>query len=185
MGISKDKLVDTETLLKLVQNYRQIGKKIVLTSGSWDILHVGHMRYLERAKEHGDILIVGVDSDKRIKKRKGAGRPIVPEDERIEMLSHLSYVDHVYLKDVNDPKNHLIKTVLPDILIVSETTGHTKKDYSDKQKYCGKLVIMERQAQTSTTARIRILHVDGQKKLAEQLIKEIPKLIEDILQGKK
>ena len=181
MKKSHRKLVKDNKLKEIVATHKKQNKKIVLTSGSWDILHVGHMRYLESAKKLGDILIVGIDSDTKIRKRKGEGRPIVPEDERIEMLCHLEYVDVVYLKSVNDVSNGLIKIVNPDILVTSKTTGHSDKKFLEKQKLCGEIVILDGQAETSTTARIRILHVDGQKKLADQLIEAIPRLIKETL----
>ncbi len=184
MEKSKRKLVNDTELQDLINLYKKQGKKIVLTSGSWDILHVGHMRYLESAKNLGDVLIVGIDSDAKIKKRKGEGRPIVPEDERIEMLCHLEYVDAVYLKSSGDVSNGLIKITSPDILVMSKTTGHSSKKLEEKKRLCGEIAVLDGQAETSTTARIRILHVDGQKKLAEQLIDAIPKLIAETLGAK-
>src|SRR5271156_3110053 len=69
----------------LVKHCRGLGLKIVLTQGSWDMVHIGHARYLEEAKRHGDFLVVGVDSDEKIRRRKGPDRPVVPEGERLEM----------------------------------------------------------------------------------------------------
>ena len=89
MNKSKHKALNDTELSDFVKKAKLEGKTIALTSGSWDILHVGHMRYIEEAKKQADILIIGVDSDKKIKKRKGEDRPIVPEQERIEMISHL------------------------------------------------------------------------------------------------
>src|SRR3989304_5889449 len=89
---------DYALVAQFVEKERRDGKKIVLTQGSFDMLHIGHARYCKEAKKHGDLLIVGVDSDEKIKARKGPDRPIVPEDERLEMLTYLSSVDLVVLK---------------------------------------------------------------------------------------
>src|SRR3712207_7450411 len=77
-----------EELSKTVQHLKGIGLRVVLTSGSFDLIHLGHVKYLAKAKEFGDVLVVGVDSDAKIKRRKGEDRPMVPEQERLEMLAH-------------------------------------------------------------------------------------------------
>ena len=181
MNKSKHKVFTDRELLRFIKEQRQQGKTIALTSGSWDILHVGHMRYIEAASKLSDVLIIGIDSDAKIKKRKGENRPIVPENERIEMISHLGYADAIYLKSHRHQPNKLIKLVSPDILIVSKTTKHTSEKYQEIKKYCNKIVVLEAQAQTSTTARIRLLHIDGKKDLADKLVQEIPKLLDKLI----
>lgn len=178
------KLHDTKGLKKKISEFKKLGKKIVLSSGSWDMLHVGHMRYLKEASQKGDILIVGVDSDKKIKKRKGPDRPVVPESERLEMLSHLEYVDILFLKKHTDKGGNLIKLVSPDILIVSESTKHDPKHLAEISRYCKEVVVLLPQAETSTTARIRMLHVNGKKDLLEKLMEEMPKFMATFLSGK-
>ncbi len=105
---------DHATLRAYVEALKTLGMKIVLTSGTFDLIHVGHARYMERAKSYGDVLIVGVDSDAKVKKRKGPTRPIVPEEERVQMLAFLRSVDLITLKHIDDPKWNLIKLVEPD-----------------------------------------------------------------------
>ena len=122
---------------ELATELRKKNKKVILTQGSWDMIHVGHARYLAQAKKHGDVLIVGADSDEKIRHRKGKARPVVPEDERLEMLTYLGSVDYVVLKQLEAPKYSLIKAVKPDVLVV------IKQNYSDKQikeiqKFCKK-----------------------------------------------
>lgn len=95
---------------------RQKGKKIVFTNGCFDILHIGHARYLNSAREQGDFLVVGLNSDSSIKRLKGEKRPIVPENERAEMLLALSSVDAVILFEEDTPLN-LIKEIMPDVLV--------------------------------------------------------------------
>src|SRR3989338_7601727 len=109
---SKDRIVRNYKHIKnFVVHCRGLGLKVVLVQGTWDMVHVGHARYLESAKKYGDILIVGVDDDKKVKHRKGPDRPVVPEEERLEMLTYLRPVDIVFLKRLNDPKWRLIKTI--------------------------------------------------------------------------
>jgi len=120
----KDRFIgDLDILSRLVNSLKESGKKIILTSGSFDLLHIGHAQYLMKAKEVGDILVVGIDDDEKVRKRKGSGRPVVPEKERFKMLAHLRGVDIIAPKRVNDPELFLLKTIRPDVLIVSETFG--------------------------------------------------------------
>jgi rfaE bifunctional protein nucleotidyltransferase chain/domain len=169
-------------LKRYIDGCKEIGLKIVLTSGSFDMLHIGHAEYLAKAKEFGNILVVGVDSDDKIRKRKGPDRPVVNQDERLRMLAHLRCVDTVTLKEASHPRHHLIRTVRPDILIISDTTGHTKADIAAMKKYCKKVVKLPPQAETSTTAKIRLLFTSGTEKFADQLSKELPDVIRRIQQ---
>ncbi len=150
---------DHDRLQESVELWRRLGLKIVLTSGTFDLFHIGHAQYLEKAKELGDVLIVGVDSDARVKKRKGPERPIVPEDERVLILSHVRHVDVITLKGVDDGSNHLIKLVQPDVLVVSESTNHAEDEVDEKSQYCGEIVVLEPQAKTSTSAKLRLIQI--------------------------
>lgn len=105
-----------EELQKLVSSLRKEGKRIVFTNGCFDILHAGHVDYLEKAKSLGDFLIVGMNSDSSIKKIKGNKRPIVPEDLRARVLEGLKAVDCVFVFEEETPLN-VIKTVKPDVLV--------------------------------------------------------------------
>ena len=91
------------------------GKKSVFTNGCFDILHVGHLRYLKEAQSLGDYLIVGVNSDRSVKDLKGPSRPVVEETERAEMLAGLKAVDAVVIFDEDTPKN-LIENLSPNVL---------------------------------------------------------------------
>ncbi len=156
----KHKIVeDYDQLQKLVEGLRVVDNKIVVTIGSWDLLHIGHVRYLRKAKQEGDILIVGVDSDRAIKKYKGELRPVVPYVERCEMLTYQSCVDFVTTVDDTDQKGKwlygLIKKVKPDIFVAVEDS-YPKSQLDDIKKYCGKLIVLPRQAEkTSTTNMIQ------------------------------
>lgn len=93
---SKDKVItDRKSLAAILAGLRASGKLVVLTNGVFDLLHVGHTRYLEDAKSRGDILVVAVNTDKSAEALKGKGHPVVPEEERMEVLAALSFVDYV------------------------------------------------------------------------------------------
>jgi rfaE bifunctional protein nucleotidyltransferase chain/domain len=92
------------------------GKKIVFTNGCFDILHPGHVRYLNAARDMGDYLVVAINSDRSVRAIKEAGRPIVPEESRAEMVASLGFVDSVLIFDEDDPLQ-VIQYLLPDILV--------------------------------------------------------------------
>lgn len=99
-----------------VKKWRAEEKIIVFTNGCFDIIHRGHVEYLTKAKELGDVLVVGVNSDKSVEKLKGSGRPFVPEKDRAYILSQLLAVDAVSIFDEETPLN-LVKLVMPDVLV--------------------------------------------------------------------
>jgi len=112
----KQKLKARKDLVKIVKDLKAKGKRIVFTNGCFDLLHIGHVRYLEEAKTRGDVLVVGVNSDSSVRKLKGPKRPILPEEERAEILSGLGCVDYVTLFDEIDPLK-LITSLHPDVLV--------------------------------------------------------------------
>jgi glycerol-3-phosphate cytidylyltransferase len=103
-------------LKEIVEKLRKAGKKIVTTNGVFDILHIGHIRYLNEAKEFGDVLIVGINSDESVKKIKGSDRPINSEFSRAEVLSNLRAVDYCVIFNETDPRK-LLSIIKPDIHI--------------------------------------------------------------------
>lgn len=107
---------DLNQLPTLVAFYRNAGRKIVFTNGCFDILHAGHVSYLNRAKALGDILMIGVNSDDSIRRLKGSTRPINPLEDRIQVLSGLGCVDHLIAFDEDTPSN-LIRTLRPDVYV--------------------------------------------------------------------
>ena len=149
---------DIEQLECYVEALKTLGLKIVLTSGSFDLIHIGHAKYLEKAKQHGDFLIVGVDSDEKIKKRKGPDRPIVPEEERSQMLAYLRSADIIKIKQPDEPRWELIKTVRPDTLVVTKET-YNDDDLEKLKEFCGEIVNLEPQATTSTSAKLRRIQI--------------------------
>lgn len=162
---------DFDTLAKVVGDLKKKGKKIVLTQGVWDLIHEGHAKYLEAAKSLGDVLVVGLDSDELTRVRKGPNRPIVPEKERIEMLTHLRHVDIVTVRELDHDIGHLIRLVRPHVLVTSTSTADFKEDLKAGKydEYCKKVVTLPPQATTHTSARIRNLTIDGVEQLAREV----------------
>ncbi len=159
-----------DQLSEYVDALRTLNLSIVLTSGTFDLLHIGHARYLEEAKKYGDILIVGVDSDEKVRSRKGPDRPVVPSNERIDMLAHLRSVDIITIKQSGEPRWNLVKRINPNTLIV------TKETYDDEtidklSKICGQIIILSPQATTSTSAQIRRLQVGWSSKIINPVVK--------------
>lgn len=113
--MNRASVVDRAVLKAIISGHKNKGKKVVFTNGCFDILHVGHVRYLSEAKRLGDILVVGLNSDISVSQIK-PGRPIVPETQRAEVLSALYMVDYVTLFDEDTPYE-LIKEVKPDVLV--------------------------------------------------------------------
>lgn len=157
---------------------------VVYTPGVWDLPHIGHGRYWERAKEHGDILIVGVELDDCVKIRKGPNRPIVPFSERVEMLCHIRHIDLVVpILDFNHQGKcgvKMVEAISPDIMIMSQRSF---KDYDDTEqfvrlvkKYVKRVEIMESQAETSTSNKIRDL-VLGYGTMLKQNIHETREIV--------
>ena len=164
-----------------VEHLKGIGLKIVLTSGSFDLVHLGHVKYLSRAKELGDVLVVGVDSDAKIRRRKGDDRPLVPERERLEMLAHQRPVDLLYLKEEGGERWDLIKTVEPDVLVLTEDHNYSDEDLEALREHCGDIAVIPRQADVTTSERIRQLYMHLGDRLGPKLAEVLPGLIEGIV----
>lgn len=107
-------LIKQEDLDELLKKLKEENKTIVTTNGCFDILHVGHVRYLKKAKSYGDVLIIALNSDKSVKSIKGPDRPINNENDRAEILNALSFVDYTVLFDEDSPMNLLAK-LKPDV----------------------------------------------------------------------
>ena len=110
------KIVTRDRIRQLADQYRSAGKTIVFTNGCFDILHAGHVSYLARAKQCGDVLVLGLNSDTSVRGIKGDKRPVIHEAQRACVAAALAVVGHVVLFDEPDPEN-LIHAVIPDILV--------------------------------------------------------------------
>ncbi len=172
---------DFDRLAEMVEAFRTVGLRVVLTQGSFDFIHIGHFQYLEKAKAAGDILVVAVDSDEKIRQRKGSDRPIVSQDERIKMLTHVRHVDIVTLKNENMPKWQLIKKIRPDVLVATEAT-YTPLQKQDLTQYCGELVVLAPQATTSTTAKLRRLNIGLAAKMKQTVSKAVEEAFDRLAQ---
>jgi len=149
---------DYKRLAEIINAYKTLGKKVVCTIGSWDMLHIGHLRYLHKAKSEGDILIVGADSDRAIKLYKNNPlRPVIPEDERMEMLSYQNFVDYVTLIDDVDDKGvwqmNFLKMAKPDVFVAIKES-YPPDQIKEIKKYVGKIKILKRQAEKTSTTLI-------------------------------
>ena len=126
------------------------GKKVVFTNGAFDILHLGHLTYMTFAREQGDCLVVGLNSDASVKRYKGERRPIVPEKERALMLAGLKCVDYVVVFDEGEPKE-LIAHLLPDVLVKGEDWAHYVSGRDIVEANGGKVVLAKMVEGRSTT----------------------------------
>jgi rfaE bifunctional protein nucleotidyltransferase chain/domain len=170
-----------EQLSELAEHLRGIGLRIVLTSGSFDLVHLGHVKYLAKAKELGDVLIVGVDSDAKIRRRKGEDRPMVPEAERLEMLAHQRPVDVIFLKDDDEERWALIRAVQPEVLVLSTDHSYSEAEQAQLREICGEVQVLERQAAVTTSERIRQLYMHLGERLGPKLAEVLPGLIDTVI----
>ena len=152
---AKEKIKKLEELERMVEEARKKGKKIVTTNGCFDILHMGHIRYLQDAAKLGDLLIVGINSDASVRKLKGAKRPVVPERERAEVVASLGCVDYVFVFNEDTP-----------IAFAGRLKPHVHAkggDYFDKkmvekeiiEKHGGKIIILKEEQGYSTSNTIK------------------------------
>lgn len=110
------KKYSTQEIKELINKYKTENKKVVFTNGCFDLIHAGHLDYLKKAKEMGDILIVGLNSDSSVKRIKGDKRPILNEDERYFLISNLKPVDYAVLFEEDTPEK-IINELIPDVLV--------------------------------------------------------------------
>jgi len=109
------RIIGRNELKTIIEKMRAEGRKVVFTNGCFDIIHIGHIRYLRQAKSFGDVLVVGLNSDSSVSSLKPQ-RPIIPEDQRAEVLSALDMVDYVTIFDEETPYE-LIRMIQPDVLV--------------------------------------------------------------------
>ncbi len=170
-----------EELADAVERIRETGLKIVLTMGTFDMMHIGHARYLKSAREVGDILFVGLDDDKKTSNRKGPHRPVVPEEERREMMAHCRYADLIYVKRYDEERWATIKTVHPDILIAVEGTYTDEEKDQLEAEFCGEVKVLPRQAETSTSAKVRRLMTGGLEGFKGKLEPKLANAVQEAL----
>jgi len=144
------------TLGELVQVRHDLdaaGKKLVFTNGCFDLLHLGHIRYLRQARALGDALAVAVNSDRSVRENKGPTRPIVPEDERAEVLAALEFVDYVLVFDEPTPRE-VVAAVVPHVLVKGSDWGANIVGRDTVEAAGGKVLNIPLVEGTSTSAII-------------------------------
>ena len=126
----KDKLKSAEELASIVADLKSDGKRVVFTNGCFDLMHGGHISYLEGARVFGDALVVGINSDESVQKLKGPQLPILPESERAEILAAMEMVDYVVI--FGEPKcERLLEMLRPDVH--AKGTDYTKETYPEHE----------------------------------------------------
>jgi len=140
---------------------RRSGKKVALANGVFDLLHVGHVRYLEGARALGDLLVVAVNSDASTRRHKGPSRPLVPERERAEVVAALACVDHVVIFDEPDVRG-VIRALRPEVQVKgTDYRPETIPERDEVERYGGRVAIAGDPKDHSTTALSEALRRGG------------------------
>jgi D-beta-D-heptose 7-phosphate kinase/D-beta-D-heptose 1-phosphate adenosyltransferase len=161
MNSFKDKILSRPEMVKARRLLKSKGKAVCFTNGCFDILHIGHVTYLNFARAQGDVLVLGLNSDASVKRSKGEDRPINCELDRAEVMAALECVDYVVLFDEDEPKA-LIEEIIPDVLIKGADWAHYVSGRECVESNGGKVVLAEMVEGRSTTGTIeRILQVYG------------------------
>ena len=156
---AQSKIMKPGALADRLKDLRRAGKQVVFTNGCFDILHLGHVRYLCAAKNSGDLLVVGLNSDRSVRLIKGKRRPIMKQDHRTEILASLQVVDYVTLFDEPDPLK-LIQLLKPSILVKGEDWAEDKIIGADYVKADGGRVI-----------RLPLVGDESTSKIIERIVK--------------
>ena len=152
--IMNSKIKTREEINKIAEDLRKKGKTIVTTNGSFDMLHIGHVKFLQEAKEQGDVLMMGINSDASVKKYKSPDRPIIQQEFRAEMLAALECVDYITIFDEIDP-NKFIEGIKPDIHANGTEYGEDCIEAETVKKVGGKLYLINNFGGFSTTNLIK------------------------------
>ncbi len=164
MASWESRLISQSDLMSLGEQLHDKKKKIVFTAGSWDLIHAGQCRYLEKSKQYGDILVVGVSSNNAIRRVKGSNKPILDEKIRAEMLTFLTSVDFVTIlpEPSCQPSLGLLK---PDVYITvkEDWTDNYKesREYKTVIKYGGEVLVVDRQSSAISTTQIMQRAIGG------------------------
>ena len=155
--MSAEKILTRDALIIRRRQWKDNGKRVVFTNGCFDLLHVGHVRLLEQARAEGDVLVVGLNSDASVQRLKGAGRPLVPQSDRAEVLAALACVDAVTTFDEDTPRE-LIAALRPDVLVKGGDWAADKiVGREEVEANGGKVVVVTYVEGYSTTALIERL----------------------------
>jgi D-glycero-beta-D-manno-heptose 1-phosphate adenylyltransferase len=161
MQVGQPKVLTAEQMRSIRDRMVEEGKTLVFTNGCFDILHRGHVTYLTFARNQGDALVVGVNTDASVKTNKGDLRPICPQDDRAYVLASLRAVDYVVLFDAKEP-TELIAQILPQVLVKGKDWAHYVSGREVVEANGGKVVLADLVEGRSTTSTIeRIVQVYG------------------------
>jgi D-beta-D-heptose 7-phosphate kinase/D-beta-D-heptose 1-phosphate adenosyltransferase len=164
MRIYSEKIKTRPVAETLCRELRDDGKTIAFTNGAFDILHLGHVDYLTWARQQGDLLIVGLNSDASVQRYKSPDRPIVPQQERASVLAALECVDYVVIFDEDEPRD-LIEQLLPHVLVKGEDWAHYVSGRDIVEAHGGRVALAKLVEGRSTTNIIeKILRVYGKQK---------------------
>lgn len=153
----QEKIKTLPELLSIRERMRAEGKKVVFTNGCFDLLHIGHIRYLAEAKSQGDVLFVGVNSDSSVRKLKGDKRPLVKAVERAELLAALESCDYITIFNELTPES-LIRALQPDVHV--KGGDYRKEDLPEAklvESYGGEVVLVNLILDHSTTDLIKVI----------------------------
>jgi D-beta-D-heptose 7-phosphate kinase/D-beta-D-heptose 1-phosphate adenosyltransferase len=149
----QSKIMDPRALADRLKGLRSAGKRVVFTNGCFDILHIGHIRYLSAARSEGDLLVVGLNSDQSVRLIKGRRRPILAQDQRLEIIASLQVVDYVTIFDEPDPLK-LIQLLKPTILVKGADWSEDEIIGADFVKSKGGRVVRVSLVQDASTSQI-------------------------------
>ena len=140
------KIVKYSQLAKLGEHYKSLGKKVIFTSGCYDLIHFGHVMHFNYCKTRGDILVVSVGNDQTLRDLKGPTRPLVQEELRIRMIAAFEIVDHVVLSEESGIMDHskLVNLLKPDLYIVTTSDRHMAEKQALVDGFGGKLITCRR-----------------------------------------
>ncbi len=157
------KIINLQLLDKEVKSIKKTDKSIVLVGGCFDILHVGHIKFLKEAKKQSDYLLVLLESDETVKKLKGVNRPYFPQKDRAEVLSSIKYVDYIVLLNPvvkDEDYNKLISKIRPDIIAVTANDPIMKKKKIQAKLVEGKLAVIPIVKTYSSSKLAKLLGLD-------------------------
>lgn len=154
MRSAQDKILSREAMKAERARLRAAGVPLVFTNGAFDILHAGHVTYLQFARQQGGALCVGLNSDASVKRYKGDKRPVNPQADRAAVLAALECVDYVVVFDEDEPKE-LIGEIIPDVLVKGADWAHYVSGSDIVKAHGGRVVLAEMVAGRSTTNTIR------------------------------
>lgn len=180
-SVDRKVVTDYEALELIVKGQKAAKKTIVMTMGVFDMIHDGHVKYIELAKSYGDVLILGVDNDELTKKNKGEGRPYDNLESRNTVLAGLGAVDYIMVRGTDELDTKMAEVVNPDVLIVSLSSTQYQPsseafiaDMTRRFKDTGlvkEIIALEPQSSISTSAKLRELMMRGMKQLGAHLQK--------------